>query len=54
MPFFETNMKELEAADGRLAERVRNAERGAGVSVVPSKAGPPSVKVDGAALHSVY
>ncbi|MBP2675071.1 MAG: uncharacterized protein H6Q84_1911, partial [Deltaproteobacteria bacterium] len=52
--FFERNMKELEAVDGRLAERVRNAERGAGLSVVPSKTGPPSIKVDGAALHSVY
>ncbi len=47
-------MQGLEAADTRLAERVRNAERGAGLSIVPSKAGPPSLKVGDAALHSLY
>jgi spore maturation protein CgeB len=52
--FLERNMRGLEAVDGRLAERVRNAERGAGLSVVPSKAGPPSLKAGDAALHSVY
>ena len=54
LAFLERNMKGLEAVDGRLAERVRSAERGAALSVVASKAGPPSLKAGDAALHSVY
>ncbi|MBP2673625.1 MAG: hypothetical protein H6Q84_465 [Deltaproteobacteria bacterium] len=52
--FLERNLAELGAVDARLADRVRSAERGAGLAVVPSKAGPPSLKAGGAALHSVY
>jgi spore maturation protein CgeB len=51
---FDRNMKALEAADARLAERVRSAERAGGIRVVPSKSGPPSLVVRDAALHSVY
>jgi spore maturation protein CgeB len=52
--FLYRNLRELEAADRPLAERVRNAARGADLAVVPSKAGPPSLKIGGSALHSVY
>ncbi|MBE0569820.1 MAG: glycosyltransferase [Deltaproteobacteria bacterium] len=52
--FLERNLRELAAVDGRLADRVRDAERGPALAVVRSKAGPPSLKVGGAALHSVY
>ncbi|MEW6720413.1 MAG: glycosyltransferase [Thermodesulfobacteriota bacterium] len=51
--FLERNLDALADVDRRLSERIRNAGRGA-VAVVPSKAGPPSIKADGAALHSVY
>lgn len=51
---FERNMETLEAAGARLAERVRKAERGPGLSIVASKAGPPSLKAGDTALHSVY
>ncbi len=51
---FERNLETLGAVDARLAGRVRGAARGAGLSVVPSKAGPPSLKIGDAALHSVY
>lgn len=52
--FLERNLKGLEAVDARLAERVRNAARGADLDIVRSKAGPPSLKIGGAALHSLY
>jgi spore maturation protein CgeB len=53
MPY-DRNMEILAAADARLAERVRRAGAAPGLSVFPSKAGPPTLKAGDAALHSVY
>ncbi|MCL2102596.1 MAG: glycosyltransferase [Syntrophorhabdaceae bacterium] len=50
----EKNLKELEKLSPRLAKRLRDAESAGNVSVVASKAGPPSIKVGDSLLHSVY
>ncbi|MHB1011317.1 MAG: CgeB family protein [Desulfobacteria bacterium] len=52
--FFDRNIKMLRAADGRLAELVADAKRGDGLEIVSSKAGTPSLKAGGIALHSLY
>ena len=52
--YFEQNLKKLETLSPRLAKRLRGAESVGSVSVVTSKAGPPSIKVGDALLHSVY
>jgi len=52
--YFEQNLKKLETLSPRLAKRLRGAESVGSVSVVTSKAGPPSIKVGDVLLHSVY
>ncbi|MHB1011375.1 MAG: CgeB family protein [Desulfobacteria bacterium] len=52
--FFDRNIKILRDVDGHLAELVADAGRCDGLEVVPSKAGPPSLKAGGIALHSIY
>ena len=51
---FEQNLEKLEALSKGLARRLREAENNDSVVVVASKAGPPSIKVGDALLHSVY
>ncbi len=52
--FIDRNIKILRDVDGHLADLVADAGRGDGLEVVPSKAGPPSLKAGGIALHSLY
>jgi spore maturation protein CgeB len=52
--FLDRNLGDLKAVDGRLAELVANTERGDDLAFFPSKAGPPSLKSGGVALHSLY
>ena len=51
---FDRNMGSLAVVDGHLADLVRNSVRGEDLALVPSKAGPPSLKAGGIALHSLY
>ncbi|MDD5763064.1 MAG: glycosyltransferase [bacterium] len=52
--YFDRNMGSISVFDGHLADLVRNVARGKDLALVPSKVGPPSLKVDGIALHSIY
>src|SRR3990170_2989599 len=52
--FFHRNIEILRDVDGHLADLVLEARRGDGLEIVPSKAGPPSLKAGGIALHSLY
>ncbi len=52
--FLDRNLSALSAVDERMADRVRNARRGADLAVVRSKAGPPTLKAGETALHSLY
>ncbi|MCL1925809.1 MAG: glycosyltransferase [Syntrophorhabdaceae bacterium] len=52
--YLEQNLKKLEALSPRLAKRLRDAECAGSVTVVTSKAGLPSIKIEDALLHSLY
>jgi len=51
---FDRNMRPLSVADMHLADLVANVVRGNDLVLVPSKAGPPSLKAGRVALHSIY
>ncbi|MCL1925808.1 MAG: class I SAM-dependent methyltransferase [Syntrophorhabdaceae bacterium] len=52
--YLEQNLKKLETLSPRLAKRLRDAECAGSVTVVTSKAGLPSIKIEDALLHSLY